>query len=900
MRLVGGRGSLRDSSRRPRRTALTRGDGWAIATLVAIPLLIFGIPAIAGHPAIAQDNLIQNFPLRVLVGRDLRSGWLPLLNPLANSGTPLLGGMNAGAFFPLTLLFVFPGPIVWWVVNLVATYAGAGLGLYALARWHRLGVGASLAGALTYALLGAMNGQMVHLGVIEGYAMLPWYVLALEVLARHAGSRPGPARRTGWRELLGPTAAIALLWGLADLSGEPRAIAEMELLGLVVMIIVILRRGAGELVDAGSRVRFLGAHAIGIGWGALIGLAQLLTGWSFISISQRTGLGYSWFGAGSLPVRWSVLWFIPDVFGGNGILGQPSYFVNYNLPEVTGYAGVVALVALVAFLVARRRGGWSERERPFRGYVAIAVVGAFATWGTYTPLGHLFYLLPLYKSTRLPSRNSILVDLALAVLLAWWLDALARGDESTVRGWRRVATASPALVTAGLAGALMIDGTPIMRFLGAGGSSSMVTGERATLAAHLVVAVAVAVVVIAVRRRTGGRLASLRVLIAVDGLLFFAFSTTGLVGGRAPVTPSRSTAVAYLGTQGRFALVDQSGAHADVFETLGWPNMNVFTRVPSIQGYGSLINALYGDVTGTHPLFSLNACELANGTFHQLRLATVAVSADKLATPLTLASPAPLSCLPVRTTRRTTRYFGRRLPVRDVVIASVDARTVSNGPVSAQLLDATGRAIGPVITKTGRPVVRFDFGRYQLLAAAVRFTSPRGVSIGTALVTDRGANGATYRLVTPFQQALAEPAWHLVNTLGSVTFYRASSVRPAAWVASGGAAHAGSIRQTLNGDTWVTVTSSRGTLLKRSMEWIPGWRANATNERTGRTITLHVVRSGLIQQVEVPPGRWVVHFHYHAPHIELGLAGSAVGGVALLGTAGYLAARRRRRDRVLP
>ncbi|MHB1089290.1 MAG: hypothetical protein ACYC19_11085, partial [Acidimicrobiales bacterium] len=43
-----------------------------------------------------------------------------------------------------------------------------------------------------------------------------------------------------------------------------------------------------------------------------------------------------------------------------------------------------------------------------------------------------------------------------------------------------------------------------------------------------------------------------------------------------------------------------------------------------------------------------------------------------------------------------------------------------------------------------------------------------------------------------------------------------------------------------------------------------------------------VVRSGLIQQVIVPPGDWTVHFHYHAPHIELGLLGSLLGGLAML------------------
>ena len=65
--------------------------------------MLFIVPALVGHPAIDADNLIQNFPLRVLAGHQLASGHLPLLDPLTNSGTPLLGGMNAGALYPLTL-----------------------------------------------------------------------------------------------------------------------------------------------------------------------------------------------------------------------------------------------------------------------------------------------------------------------------------------------------------------------------------------------------------------------------------------------------------------------------------------------------------------------------------------------------------------------------------------------------------------------------------------------------------------------------------------------------------------------------------------------------------------------------------------------------------------------------
>lgn len=880
---------------------LGRGDRWAIFVLVVVPIALFGVPALFGHPAIAQDNLIQNFPLRALTGQQLRSGHLPLLNPLANSGTPLLGGMNAGSFFPLTLLFIVPAPILMWVVNLIAVYLGAGVGLFALLRWYRVSTWSALVPALLYAYTGAMNGQLVHLGVVQGYALLPWYVLAIASLERTVSSWSHELALVERLRSAAPAVlGITALWALTTLSGEPRAIAEMELLGTVLIIVGFVAPRSSPAPSWRRRIEFLAANAVGIAWGALIGLAQLLPGWSFINISQRTGLGYQFFGAGSLPVRWTSLLLIPDLVGGNGVAHQPAYFAHYNLPEVTGYVGLAALVAVFAFVLRVNRHGWRGDERPFVPILILGVVGLFATWGYYTPIGYLFKAIPLFGSTRLQSRNVILVDLAALVLLGWWLDRfrIERGDERATKSWREWAALSPALATIALSGALLIDGPPILRWFGVSPSAStLVHFQRPTLIAHLVIAVGLVLIIHWWRSRRAA-LRWLYALIAADALLFFTFTSTGFLAGHAPAMPSSAVAAAHLGTDGRFALIDPSGSHQGLFETLGSPNENVFTGIASVQGYGSLVNALYGNVTATHPLFSLDPCQLANGTFRQLRLETVVVSSDKLATPMSGATPSPKSCLPLRPSTRTERYFGRLLPVRTIVLASVNQRRVSSGTVSVQLLDYAGHRIGPVLSATGAASLRFDFGSFRAESAGIVVDSPDQAMFNFAEVVTRGVPTRAYRLTTPFQQALSSPGWRLADTTGTVAYFRATSLRPTSWLGT----HAGSsrvvaIRDTSYGDSWVTVDAIGPTVLKHSVEWIPGWRASAQNAVTHRTVALHVVRSGLIEQVVVPRGEWTVHFYYHAPHIELGLIGTGVGVTSWLGAIGF-SYRRRRRARV--
>jgi hypothetical protein len=328
---------------------LSRSDRWALLWFVIVPTALFVIPALLGRPAIDADNLIQNFPLRVLAGQQIASGHLPLLDPLTNAGTPLLGGMNAGALYPLTIIFAFVPAIAAWIVNLIVVYVTAALGVFVLLRWHGLRTAPSFVAAMSYAYSGAMIGQVVHLGVVQGFSFLPWATVLMLALSRRLRNvNDGASWFTYARVSLPWACGVALLWGLTFLTGEPRGIADVELLMIVVVPCVLVFRTSYWLQTWRARAAYLLTLFVGFVWGVGLGLVQLLPGWSFITFSQRSGVDYWFFGAGSLPLRWSALLFVPDIFGGSGVLGQPGFFVNYNLAEVTGYAGVVALMAAAA------------------------------------------------------------------------------------------------------------------------------------------------------------------------------------------------------------------------------------------------------------------------------------------------------------------------------------------------------------------------------------------------------------------------------------------------------------------------------------------------------------------------------------------------------------------------
>ncbi len=172
-----------------------RPGGRMMAAFVAVPSAIFGLPAVAGVTWLVSDNLIQNFPLRVLVGIDLRHGHAPVWDPYLWSGSPLLSGFNAGAAYPATWLFsVLPGALA-WVVNQALVEIVAAVGMVVLLRVLGRSWTASGLGAVAFSYGGFMAAQSVHIDVIEAGAWLPW---------AFAGPRsPGPSPRRSFGDTVG-------------------------------------------------------------------------------------------------------------------------------------------------------------------------------------------------------------------------------------------------------------------------------------------------------------------------------------------------------------------------------------------------------------------------------------------------------------------------------------------------------------------------------------------------------------------------------------------------------------------------------------------------------------------------------------------------------------------------
>ena len=872
---------------------LAKVDRWAIAVIAIIPTLLFTIPALLGHPAITADNLIQNFPLRALVGKIMATGHLPLMNVFINSGSPLLGGMNAGAFYPLTLLFIFLPPQVAWAINLIAIYVTSALGMYVLLRWHRLSPVASLAAALSFTYTGAMLGQLVHLAVVQGSALIPWFVLVFLSLARRLRDLPETATL---RETVGRVRTsvvwFAVLLGLTFLTGEPRSIAEIELLGLIVVPSILLIRSSCFLATWKKRVSYLLTLGVGGVLGIGIGMCQLLPGWAFIGSSNRASLSYWFFGSGSLAVKWSALFFIPDIFGGNGAVGGPRYFVNYNLAEVTSYAGILAIIGFFAFLSCLKRKGWQGEDKDFILYVVVAVVGLFATWGSFTPLGHIFHGIPLLKSTRLQSRNVILVDFALSVFLALWIHHIEKKDfkRAGLVGRARWFTLAPVGITALLSIGMMFWGPQIIDFLGTGiADSYMANSEKVTLTLHLLIALSILTVCTAFIAKKWA-LKSLLVILTIDVLIFCLFCGTGIIGGNVETQPSRQQALSLFGSSGRTLIIDRAGANSDAIQNLGIVDSNVFTGIPSVQGYGSLVSSQYAEITGTHPVALADPCNLGRGEFKQLNLSAIVIASQQLMTTLYPGIVLPPNCLAEKwNVESTKRYFGREMNVRSIKVQVLTKASSSLSSLKLQMINTEGKLTGSIATPTSSTStdVSFNFEGAGAVGAGFILTSTSDFKVKSTIVTRAATPATSYELNNSFQLAMDSAPWVMTKTTGTLAVFR-SFAKDIQYRFSADACDCKitNINNVIYGDSWVYVDDSTSADLIRSMAYLPGWHATAINPATSKSRVLMIEKYGLVQKVHLPSGKWIVHFHYHAPYIEKSLlislfSGLSVGGIAL-------------------
>lgn len=357
----------------------------------------------------------------MLVADDWAAGRLPVWNPYAYSGTPLLANGETGALYPPNLLFHYlpPAHLYNWVLVANLVLAGAGAALLAL-RLCCDRLGAVVAGT-GFALCGFMFGHISHPTMLASAAWLPWAILGFELLRERVTS--------GRLLLAGGSLALTLIAGHS----------QMFALALWVIAVYALVVAVREWRAGGRRALALGALTIAAG--AALAAVQLLPTVSIVGETLRSSVSFSEATSYSFPPSHLALLPFPYLFGNLAAVSpyDVPYHGAWNLVELAGYPGLGLAVFAAAGLGAVRR------DARALALVVVAAVALVLALGDATPAGRLIYELPVYGHFRAWARNVLALDLAVALLAAYGV-RLLRADATRRAAYLRAAACAGAVV----------------------------------------------------------------------------------------------------------------------------------------------------------------------------------------------------------------------------------------------------------------------------------------------------------------------------------------------------------------------------------------------------------------------------------------------------------------------
>lgn len=381
------------------RLALTLG-----ALLPWLPFLTFSVVFVTDD-YFASDVFNGEFPMRVLIGRLLRSGEWPTWTSQLGSGLPLAG-------LPLdpagVLAFTFLPPAAALCAFVLFILLVSAHGAFDFAR--RLGAtrpGAVLAG-VAFSSSGYFATQLKHLAVVTTVTWLPF---ALALLDRALTAKPErPTRRVLWLALFG------LVFAAQCLGAFPQS---AYYCGLVYAAFTLLR--AAQLRrSAGVRKTFAWLAATGVvtALGAASSAVVLLPLSKLGAISDRATTSWDW---ATRLAYWPPNFFnfiVPYI---HGDISDNSYKGPLFFWEDYGYVGLFTF-ALAVFAVVRER-----RRAVVQALLAVTVVAYLFVLGRATPFYRLAYaLIPGIDLFRFPTRFLIVVELGLALLAAIGVSRLSK------------------------------------------------------------------------------------------------------------------------------------------------------------------------------------------------------------------------------------------------------------------------------------------------------------------------------------------------------------------------------------------------------------------------------------------------------------------------------------------
>ncbi|HEU4388354.1 MAG TPA: hypothetical protein VFV34_11195, partial [Blastocatellia bacterium] len=350
------------------------------------------------------DQADSFYPWQVFIGRALRSGEVPLWDPLSFAGHPFFANGQNGAFYPprTYLSFVVSASRVHDTLVISHMLLG-GLLMFFLLRSSRLCFGACLFGGLAWMLNSFMLSWMAlgHFLVIE--AFLPLSFLLVEKVVR--GSLPSA---------LGLGLVLAAIFLGGNLLFVELTLVTVAMYGVYLLYRRWRRPERRSLTLNVPRAAWV-ILLLGLTGAICVGLiaVQFLPTAEIVGAMDRSTLSYTELVKWNLPLYELRCFFFEPIheITTSTAIGQEPYHRMMFLGTPT------AILALVGFWRRHKLVGYL---RVLAVLALLAALGTFLTWIAMKLIPGFGHLKPL-------GRVLFLFNFAIAVLAAFGLDWVLRG-----------------------------------------------------------------------------------------------------------------------------------------------------------------------------------------------------------------------------------------------------------------------------------------------------------------------------------------------------------------------------------------------------------------------------------------------------------------------------------------
>jgi hypothetical protein len=405
--------------------------------IVSGPILLFGPMLVRGEVLYWGTPMLQFVPWHQYALDVLKSGHLPLWNPLLGMGAPLLANYQSALLYPPNLMLFIFGPEYGHGVLVTLHLIWAGIGMALLVR--RLGLGhlSQVIAGLSYSLSGYLVARTWFISINHAAAWLPWIIYATDRVLESVS-------RKNLRQLYPTVFLLAVAFGFQWLAGH----AQTAWYSLSLSAAWLIWR-AFSLHTWRDRLQavtaYLSAGIMGFGLTAvqlLPTLEYLLNTPRAMTVDPELAMTYSFW-------PWRALGLLlPDLFGNPA---RGNYWGYANFWEDAIYIGIIPLIFAIVGIVTSLRGRASHSGMG-RFLTLVSVVTVFLALGKNTPIfPFLFEIVPTFDLFHAPTRWNLLLVFSLALLAAMGADRW-KTPSGRALYWVRLGTAGAAII--GLAGYL--------------------------------------------------------------------------------------------------------------------------------------------------------------------------------------------------------------------------------------------------------------------------------------------------------------------------------------------------------------------------------------------------------------------------------------------------------------